>query len=96
MVRRLLYVVLLFTGAQTASAQIIDAGGSGRRFGQANAWASLGIGWLQQGGLCDPGSDSCWDFGNAPQWRASVARSAQTPVHSVRPAAQPHAEAAQT
>jgi opacity protein-like surface antigen len=63
---------LLLAGAQSARAQIIDAGGSGRRFGQPNAWASLGIGWLQQGGLCDPDSNSCWDFGNAPQWRASL------------------------
>ena len=72
MVRRLLYVALLVGTAQSATAQIIDAGGSGRRFGQPNAWASLGIGWLQQGGLCDPGSSSCWNFGNALQWRGTL------------------------
>lgn len=72
MVRRLLLVGLVLAGAQSARAQIIDAGGSGRRFGQPNAWVSLGIGWLQQGGLCDPDSGSCWDFGNAPQWRATL------------------------
>jgi opacity protein-like surface antigen len=71
-VRRLLMVGFLLVGAQTAQAQIIDAGGSGRRFGQPNTWVSLGIGWLQQGGLCDAGSNSCWDFGNAPQWRATL------------------------
>lgn len=72
MVRRLLFVALLVGITQSATAQIIDAGGSGRRFGQPNAWASLGIGWLQQGGLCDPGSNSCWDFGNAMQWRGTL------------------------
>ena len=72
MVRRLLLVAFLVGIAQSATAQIIDAGGSGRRFGQPNAWASLGIGWLQQGGLCDPGSNSCWDFGNAMQWRGTL------------------------
>ena len=72
MVRRLLFVALSVAITQAASAQIIDAGGSGRRFGQPNAWASLGVGWLQQGGLCDPGSNSCWDFGNAMQWRGTL------------------------
>lgn len=70
--RRVLYVGLLLVCAQAARAQIIDRGGGGRRFGQPNAWASLGIGWLQQGGLCDPGSNTCWNFGNAAQWRASI------------------------
>ena len=69
---RLLTIALLLAAAQSAGAQIIDAGGSGRRFGQPNAWASLGIGWLNQGGLCDPGSDSCWNFGSALQWRATL------------------------
>lgn len=71
-VRRLLFAGLFVAIAQTASAQIIDAGGSGRRFGQPNAWASLGVGWLQQGGLCDPDSGSCWNFGNALQWRGTL------------------------
>jgi opacity protein-like surface antigen len=69
---RLLTIALLVAATQSAGAQIIDAGGSGRRFGQPNSWVSLGIGWLNQGGLCDPGSDSCWDFGSALQWRASL------------------------
>jgi hypothetical protein len=71
-VRRLLVVGFLLVGAHAARAQIIDAGGSGRRFGQPNAWVSLNIGWLRQQGLCDPGSGSCWDFGDAPQWRATL------------------------
>ena len=71
-VRRFLWVGLLAGITQSATAQIIDAGGSGRRFGQPNAWASLGVGWLQQGGLCDPGSGSCWDFGSAMQWRGTL------------------------
>ena len=72
MSRRLLTIALILAAAQSAGAQIIDAGGTGRRFGQPNSWVSLGIGWLNQGGLCDPDSDSCWNFGNAPQWRASL------------------------
>lgn len=72
MFRRLLTIALVLTAAQAAGAQIIDAGGSGRRFGQPNSWVSLGIGWLSQGGLCEPDSNSCWNFGSAPQWRASL------------------------
>lgn len=72
MARRVLAIALLAAAAQAAGAQIIDAGGSGRRFGQPNSWVSLGIGWMDLRGLCDPGSNSCWNFGNAPQWRASL------------------------
>lgn len=72
MARRALTIALIVVAAQSAGAQIIDAGGSARRFGQPNAWASLGIGWLNQGGLCDPGSESCWNFGSALQWRATL------------------------
>jgi opacity protein-like surface antigen len=72
MSRRLLTFALILVAAQSAGAQIIDAGGAGRRFGQPNSWVSLGIGWLNQGGLCDPDTDSCWNFGSALQWRASL------------------------
>ena len=72
MVRRGLVVAMLVATAASAGAQIIDGGRPGRRIGQPNAWASLGIGWLQQGGLCDEDSSSCWDFGNAMQWRATL------------------------
>lgn len=53
----------------TAQAQIID---SRRISTDPLAWTSLSVGWLQHGGLCDPDSSSCWDFGSAPQWRASL------------------------
>ena len=72
MALRGLVVTVLLATAASSGAQIIDAGGSARRFGQPNAWASLGIGWLQQGGLCDPGSNTCWNFGNALQWRGTL------------------------
>ena len=72
MARRVLTIALMLAAAQAVGAQIIDAGGSGRRFGQPNSWVSLGIGWLNQAGLCEPDSNSCWDFGSAPQWRASL------------------------
>lgn len=74
MARLLLIVTLFLAGAGEARAQIIEgpSGGVPRRIGQPNAWASLGIGWLNQGGLCDPDSSSCWDFGNAVQWRGTL------------------------
>lgn len=73
MVRRVLFVGLLLATAASSHAQIIDRGGSGRSFGQPNAWASLGIGWLQMRNvMCDPDSNTCWDFGNAAQWRGSI------------------------
>lgn len=72
MVRRGLIVTVLLATAASAGAQIIDGGRPGRRIGQATAWASLGIGWLRQQGLCDPGSNTCWEFGDAPQWRGSL------------------------
>lgn len=68
MTRRLLVVfALLCTGADAARAQIIQPI---RRFNPL-VWTSLSIGWLQQQGLCDPDTGACWDFGSAPQWRAS-------------------------
>jgi hypothetical protein len=63
----LVVFALLCTGADVARAQIIQ---SVRRFNPL-AWTSLSIGWLQQQGLCDPDTSACWDFGSAPQWRAS-------------------------
>ena len=53
--------------AGTADAQIIRP-----QFNRAPAaYVSLGLGWLSQQGFCDKDSGDCWDFGNAPQWRAS-------------------------
>ena len=60
--------LLLFAGA-AANAQIID---SRRVSTEPLAFTSLSVGWLQHGGLCDPDSNSCWDFGSAPQFRASL------------------------
>jgi hypothetical protein len=55
---------------QVAQAQIIDS-----RRGLSTeplAWTSLSIGWMQHQGLCDPDSNSCWSFGGAPQFRATL------------------------
>jgi hypothetical protein len=69
----MLVVALLMGSTQVAEAQIIDSGQRGGRVGGTpEAWTSLSIGWLQQGGLCDPGSNACWDFGSAMQWRGSL------------------------
>lgn len=60
-------VTMLTLSAAVAGAQIIRPNFSR----SPAAYASLGIGWLQQQGFCDKDSGDCWDFGNAPQWRAS-------------------------
>lgn len=61
---------LLLVSAVTLDAQIIDSRRVGT--GEPIAWTSLSVGWLQHGGLCDPDSNSCWGFGSAPQFRASL------------------------
>jgi len=66
------WIVMLGTvviGTESAQAQIIDS-----RLGRTEpiAWTSLGVGWMQHGGLCDPDSNACWDFGSAPQFRATL------------------------
>ena len=61
---------LMLAGAVTVDAQIIDSRRVGT--GEPIAWTSLSVGWLQHGGLCDPDSNSCWGFGGAPQFRASL------------------------
>ena len=68
MKRTISYVLAMASlAAASASAQIIRP-----QFNRSPAaYASLGIGWLQQQGFCDKDSGDCWDFGNAPQWRAS-------------------------
>ena len=62
---------LLLAVSSTASAQII-----GRPIGRSDpvAFTSLSIGWMQQRPLCDPDSNACWNFGSAPQWRATLER----------------------
>ena len=66
--RMVKFVSLLLVGtAVPATAQIIRP--SFRT--SPSAYVSLGIGWLNQQGFCDKSSGDCWDFGSAPQWRAS-------------------------
>ncbi|HEU4997194.1 MAG TPA: hypothetical protein VFT29_20395 [Gemmatimonadaceae bacterium] len=67
--RVLLALAISLVVTDTAAAQIIRPPA---RSGQASAWTSLSIGWLQQQGLCDRNSNDCWDFGSGPQWRASL------------------------
>lgn len=69
MIRRVLVALALScTTADLVHAQIIQP----VRRSNPLAWTSLSIGWLQQGGFCDPESGACWDFGSAPQWRATL------------------------
>jgi hypothetical protein len=69
-IRRVLLVSTLVLAAETAEAQII---GREQSFSRGPiGWVSLGIGYLQQGGFNDPQTGDGWDFGGAPQWRATV------------------------
>ena len=63
-------LALMLVSAVTVDAQIIDSRQVGS--GEPIAWTSLSIGWLQHDDLCDPGSESCWDFAGAPQFRATM------------------------
>lgn len=67
--RMLVALALMLVSAAAADAQIIDSRQVGT--GEPVAWTSLSLGWLQHGGLCDPDSNSCWNFGSAPQFRAT-------------------------
>lgn len=68
--RMFVVVSVLLGAAELAQAQILDAPRIGRR--GPIAWTSLGVGWLQLGGLVDGESQAAWDFGSAPQFRASL------------------------
>ena len=35
------------------------------------AWTSLSVGWFQAGDTCGAEESTCWDFGGAPQFRAT-------------------------
>jgi len=68
-VKRTLIVVALLGGtAQVAAAQIIRPNLVSRPAG----WTSLSVGWTRQQAICDQGSNACWNFGGAPQYRGSV------------------------
>lgn len=70
MIRRVLIVFALLLTAAPAQAQII---GREQSFGrQPIGWVSLGIGWMQLGGFNDPKTGDGWDWGSAPQWRATI------------------------
>lgn len=66
----LVALALSMAGAVAVDAQIIDSRRAGT--GEPIAWTSLSVGWFEHGGLCDPDSNSCWGFGGAPQFRASL------------------------
>jgi hypothetical protein len=68
---RLLLVTILSLGTSTAGAQIIDSRGAGLGGGEPIAFTSLSVGWFNHSSLCDPDSNSCWEFGGAPQFRVS-------------------------
>lgn len=68
-------IALLTLRTIAVDAQIIDSGRDGRTRrvpGTPRAWTSIFAGWTQQQGLCDPDSNSCWDFGSALQWRGTL------------------------
>ncbi|MEX2180029.1 MAG: hypothetical protein WD801_15040 [Gemmatimonadaceae bacterium] len=69
MKRPLLIVAgLLVLGTDALRGQIIRPV---RRFTPI-AWTSLSVGWLQQQGIYDPGTNAAWHFGSGPQFRASL------------------------
>jgi hypothetical protein len=66
----MLVVFALCGGAEVAQAQIIGREQSFSR--EPIGWVSLGIGWMQHGAFNDPETGDGWDFGSAPQWRATL------------------------
>lgn len=72
MIVRVLLVTMLCLGASTAGAQIIDSRGSALGGGDPIAFTSLSVGWFNHSSICDPDSDSCWEFGGAPQFRFTL------------------------
>lgn len=59
---------LVVVAATVADAQIIRPTVRTRPV----AWASLSAGWLQQNDICGADTGACWDFGGAPQFRATL------------------------
>jgi hypothetical protein len=60
-------IALLVSAAPLVDAQIIQPVYRSRPV----AWTSLSVGWFQQGNVCAQ-ADTCWDFGGAPQFRATL------------------------
>lgn len=71
MIRKVLVsLTLLLIAARSGQGQII---GREQSFSRGPiGWTSLGIGWMQQQGFNDPETGDGWDFGSAPQWRATL------------------------
>jgi hypothetical protein len=60
----------MLTAVESAESQII---GREPNFSRGPiGWVSLGIGWMQQQGFNDPETGAGWDWGSAPQWRATL------------------------
>src|SRR5258708_4306246 len=67
--KRTLAVAALIVGLGShAGAQIIRP----TMINRPSAYTSLSIGWLTQQLICDPGTAACWNFRDAPQYRASI------------------------
>ena len=64
----MLVVALVCAAANAATAQIIRPTVVSRPAG----WTSLAIGWTRQQAICDPVTDACWNFADAPQYRGSL------------------------
>lgn len=60
-------LALLLTAAPALDAQIIRPTLRTRPV----AWTSLSVGWFQAGDTCGAAESTCWDFGGAPQFRAT-------------------------
>ena len=64
----MLMAALVCTAANAATAQIIRPTVVSRPAG----WTSLSVGWTRQQAICDPVTDACWNFADAPQYRGSL------------------------
>ena len=68
MIRTIAGALTLLAAASAMQAQIIRPSYLTR----PAAWTSLSVGWLQQGNVCGADASTCWDFGGAPQFRATL------------------------
>ena len=72
MIRRIAAALaLLLIAVESAQSQII--GREQARYSRGPiGYVSLGIGWMQQQEFNDPETGDAWNWGSAPQWRASL------------------------